>query len=80
MHTTTLVRIVRDPRSGEVHPPNERVAILAVMQNLNRTLLRVRWEAGGECVIFPDDVDEKNCPLPVSRSWEASSHATELNY
>jgi len=58
MQTTTLVRIVRDPRSGEVHAPNERVAILAIIQNLNRTLLRVRWEAGGDCVIFPDDVDE----------------------
>ena len=46
---TTLVRIVRDPRSGEVHAPNERVAILAIIQNLNRTLLRVRWEAGGDC-------------------------------
>ena len=80
MQTTTLVRIVRDPRSGEVHVPNERVAILAITQNLDRTLLKVRWEAGGDCVIFPDDVDEKTCPLPVSRSCEASSHATQLNY
>ena len=80
MQTTTLVRIVRDPRSGEVHVPNERVAILAITQNLNRTLLRVRWEAGGECVIFPDDVDDKSCPLSGSRNRDASSGATELNY
>jgi len=79
MHTTTLVRIVRDPRSGEVHAPNERVAILAITHNLDRTLLKVRWEAG-DCVIFPDDVDEKTRPLPDSRSDEASSHATQLNY
>lgn len=79
MQTTTLVRIVRDPRSGELHAPNERVAILSIIQNLNRTLLRVRWEAGGDCVIFPDDVDEKSCPLSGSRNRDASSHATELN-
>jgi hypothetical protein len=80
MQTTTLVRIVRDPRSGAVHVPNERVAILAITRNLDRTLLKVRWEAGGDCVIFPDDVDEKTCPLPGSRNRDASSHATELNY
>ena len=80
MQMTTLVRIVRDPRSGEVHAPNERVAILGITQNLNRTLLRVRWEAGGDCVIFPDDVDEKTCPLSGSRNRDASSYATESNY
>ena len=80
MQTTTLVRIVRDPRSGEVHAPNERVAILAIIQNLNRTLLRVRWEAGGDCVIFPDDVDEKSCPLSGSRGRDGSSQGTELKY
>jgi hypothetical protein len=68
MQTATLAKIVRDPRSGEVHVPNERVAILAITQNLDRTLLKVRWEAGGDCVIFPDDVAEKTCSLPVSRS------------
>src|SRR6516165_4214456 len=77
MQTTTLVRIVRDPRSGEVHAPNERVVILAIIQNLNRTLLRVRWEGGGDCVIFPDDVDEKSCPLSGSRNRDGSSQGTE---
>src|SRR5215470_6015137 len=76
IQTATLVKIVRDPQSGEVHVPKERVAILAVIQNLDRTLLKVRWEAGGDCVIFPDDVDEKHCPLPDSQKCEASLHAT----
>jgi len=78
MQTTTLVRIVRDPRSGKVHVPNERVAILAITQNLDRTLLRVSWEAGGDCVIFPDDVDDKFCPLSGSRGREGSSQGTEM--
>jgi len=80
MQTATLAKIVRDPRSGEVHVPNERVAILAVMQNLNRTLAKVRWRAGGDCVIFPDDVDEKSCPLSGSRGRDGSSQGTELKY
>jgi len=75
IQTATLVKIVRDPRSGEVHVPKERVAVLAVIQNLNRTLLKVRWEAGGDCVIFPDDVDEKRCPLSDSQRCDASFQA-----
>ena len=78
MQTTTLVRIVRDPRSGEVHVPNERVAILAITQNLNRTLLKVRWEAGGDCVVFSDNVDENSCSLSGSRNRDGSSQGTEL--
>ena len=73
MQTATLAKIVRDPRSGEVHVPNERVAILAVTQNLDRTLLKVRWEAGGDCVVFPDDVDEETCPLPKPRKQSADA-------
>ena len=80
METATLVKIVRDPRSGEVHLPKERVAILAVLQNLNRTLLKVRWEAGGDCVIFPDDLDEQRCVIANSPMCDASLHATRLNY
>ncbi len=75
MQTTTLVRIVRDPRTGEAHVPNERVAILAITQNLDRTLLKVRWEAGGDCVVFPDDVD--GLPRPLSRICQPISHATD---
>jgi hypothetical protein len=58
MTTTTLVKVVRDPRSGEVHLPKEQVAIMSVMRNLDRTLLKVRWQAGGDCVVFPEDLDE----------------------
>jgi hypothetical protein len=65
MQTATLVKLVRDPRSGEVHLPNERVALLAVLQNLDRTLLKVRWEAGGDSVIFPDDVNEYDLPASL---------------
>jgi hypothetical protein len=34
MTMATLQKLVRDPRSGEVHLPNERVEILGVMRNL----------------------------------------------
>ena len=80
MQTTTLVRIVRDPRSGEVHAPNERVVILAIIQNLNRTLLKVRWEAGGDCVVFSDNVNENSCPLSGLRGRDGSSQGRELKY
>ena len=63
MSTATLTKMVRDPRSGEIHLPNERVAILAVIRNLDRTLLNVRWQAGGDCMVFPDDLDERPCPV-----------------
>ena len=63
MQTAILAKIVRDPRSGEVHVPNERVGILAVMQNLNRTMLKVRWRAGGDCVIFPADLNGHSSAL-----------------
>ena len=80
METATLVKIVRDPRSGDVHVPKERVAILAVIQNLNRTLLKVRWEAGGDCVIFPRTTWAKNLvPLPDSPMCDASFHVTRVN-
>jgi hypothetical protein len=59
------VKVVRDPRSGEVHLPEEQVAIMSVMRNLDRTLLKVRWQAGGDCVVFPEDLDE-NQPRSVS--------------
>jgi hypothetical protein len=58
MSTATLSRMVRDPRSGQVHLPNEQVLILAVMRNLDRELLKVRWQAGGDCMVFPDDLIE----------------------
>jgi hypothetical protein len=60
MTTATLVKAVRDPRSGEVHLPNEQVAIMSVMRNLDRTLLKVKWQAGGNCMLFPEDLDENH--------------------
>jgi hypothetical protein len=58
MTTATLVKVVRDPRSGEVHIPSEQVAILRVTRNLDRTLLKVRWQSGTDCIVFPDDIEE----------------------
>ena len=58
MTRATLLKVVRDPRSGEVHLPDEQVAIMSVMRNLVRTLLKVRWQAGGDCVLFPEDLEE----------------------
>ena len=59
MTTATLVKMIRDPRSGQIHVPNETVAVLARIRNLDRTLFKVRWQAGGDCVVFPDDLNEK---------------------
>jgi len=58
MTTATLRRVVRDPRSGEVHLPSERVAITRVLRNLDRILVKVTWQAGGDCVVFPEDLKE----------------------
>ena len=58
MTTATLQTSVRDPRSGKVHLPSEEVAIIGIIRNLDRTLLKVRWHAGGECLVFPEEVEE----------------------
>ena len=58
MTTAILTKVIRDPRSGQVHLPKEQVAITAVMRNLERTLLKVSWQAGGDCVLFPEDIEE----------------------
>lgn len=36
---------------------------MSVMRNLDRTLLKVRWQAGGDCVVFPEDLDEKHARI-----------------
>ena len=69
MPTATLAKMVRDPRSGQLHLPNEPVAILAVIKNLDRTLLKVRWQAGGDCMVFPDDLDEGSASQQFSCLW-----------
>ena len=74
MSTATLARMVRDPRSGEIHLPNETVAVLSVIRNLDRTLLKVRWQAGGDCVVFRDDLEANHC-IPSSEAAPSSSAA-----
>jgi hypothetical protein len=58
MDTATLASWVRDPRSGEVHLPSEKVTIIGVIRNLDRTLMKVRWHAGGDCAVFPEELAE----------------------
>ena len=31
---------------------------MGVMHNLDRTLMKVRWQAGGDCVVFPEELTE----------------------
>jgi len=54
--TATLQRMVRDPRTGEVHMPRESLSIIGTMENLGRTLIKIKWQAGGESVLLPDDI------------------------
>ena len=57
MIIATLSRMVRDHRTGQVHMPHEQVAVLGVMQNLGRTLIKIKWPAGGESVLLADDIE-----------------------
>jgi len=63
MALATPIKIVRDPSNREVHLPSEPVTIMAVMRNFDRTLLKVRWHSGGDCVVFPEDLDETHSAL-----------------
>jgi hypothetical protein len=58
VNTATLIKCVRDPRSGKVHLPSEEVAIIGVMHNLDRIMMQVRWQAGGDCMVFPEELGE----------------------
>ena len=58
MTTAILQKWVRDPRSGEVHLPSEEVAIMSVIRNLDRVLFKVKWQAGGECMVFSEELQE----------------------
>ena len=78
MSTATLVRMVRDPRSGQVHLPNETVSVLAVMQNIDRTLLKVRWQAGGDCVVFPEDLESPDVAPLMKEATERQPQARSL--
>jgi hypothetical protein len=57
MNTATLVKCVRDPRSGEIHLSSEEVTIMGAIQNLDRTLMKLRWQAGGECLVYPEELE-----------------------
>ena len=65
MTTAILHKWVRDPRSGEVHLPSEEVAIMSVIRNLDRVLFKVRWQAGGECMVFSEELQETRDPEEV---------------
>jgi hypothetical protein len=65
MTTAILQKWVRDPRSGEVHLPSEEVAIMSVIRNLDRVLFKVRWQAGGECMVFSEELQEMRDPEEV---------------
>lgn len=45
------------PLTGEVHLPHELLSIIRTMQNLGRTLIKIKGQAGGESVLLPDDID-----------------------
>ena len=62
MYKATLAKWVRDPRTGEIHSRSEEVTIVNVTRNLDRTLMKVRWHDGGECMVFPDEVEEIRQP------------------
>jgi hypothetical protein len=66
--TATLLRIVRDPRTGEVHLPHEPLSIIRTMENLGRTLIKIKWQAGGESVLLPDDIDSYYTTADASRN------------
>jgi hypothetical protein len=66
--TATLLRLVRDPRSGEVHVPHEPLSIIRTMENLGRTLIKIKWQAGGESVLLPDDIDSYYTTADASRN------------
>jgi hypothetical protein len=62
VYKATLAKWVRDPRTGGIHSRSEEVTIVSVTRNLDRTLMKVRWHDGGECMVFPDEVEEIRQP------------------
>jgi hypothetical protein len=40
-----------------VHMPHELVTVLGITQNLGRTLIKVKWPAGGESILLNDDIE-----------------------
>lgn len=58
MNMATFVKWVRDPRSGEIHLPSEEVTIRGVIRNLDCSLMKVRWQAGGECLVYSEELEQ----------------------
>jgi hypothetical protein len=75
MEMATLAKWARDLRSGEVHLPSEGVTIMGVIRNLDRTLMKVRWQGGGDCVVFPEELAEirQGCGLTRLTGWMGAS-------
>jgi hypothetical protein len=38
------------------------------MENLGRTLIKIKWQAGGESVLLPDDIDSYYTTADASRN------------
>jgi hypothetical protein len=34
------------------------------VRNMDRILLRVKWQRGGDCILFPDDINDEYRPVP----------------
>ena len=54
------------------------MAILSVMRDLDRTLLKVRWQARGDCVVFLEDLSE-NHPRICGRLKEYSGFTSKMS-
>jgi hypothetical protein len=51
-----------------VHVPHEPLSIIRTMENLGRTLIKIKWQAGGESVLLPDDIDSYYTTADASRN------------
>ena len=50
---TTLQRMIRDPRTGEVQMPHEPLSIIRTMENLGRTLIKSNGRRAANRLSFP---------------------------
>lgn len=64
----TLATLQRRPRSAQRRSSSshERVEILDVMRTLSH-LLRVKWQRGGDCIGFPDGLEDERRRAVQSR-------------
>lgn len=66
MNMATLSRIVRDHRTGVVHLPHEQFMVLDTRENLGRTLIRIKWQAGGESMLLAEDIEQATAEVAES--------------